>query len=330
MLKPFLILASLLLLLPVMVSPAHSAIYIWTDATGVTNVTNDPKRVPSGVSVEIRSYDAPTPVTETLQRDVVTQGQFAVQLATELGLGEDLSPQAAADRLSDAHIAPRLSDWKLDAAMTHALLDRFRKLTVAAATVGRIPIGPEEARFAFDSATALAGILQQDTSIPHVPESTRRVAEEVPVPEHMAPPVVREHVIFVREEIIPVNHHPLIHLDPYLTHFDHGVSSSHPLHWHPIHRPHRHRAKAWFRLRHTHKRLHRQRHHRHHHGASLKHVIHSHLIHKHHRAKLSKPQLRAVKVIHEPPHAHRVRAATSRRCSRGFRGPRCARTGRRR
>lgn len=271
MLKPFLILALFLALLLVVAGTAQSTIYMWTDATGVRNVTDEPGSIPSGVRVqaieanldEVRTSAAevPTPVIEPLEPlpgDVVTQAEFAVQLAAELGLGAGLSPETAANRLSDVRIAPRLADWELDAPVTPALLDRFRKLTVGAAAAGRIPMGPEEARFAFDSATALAGVSGYAPTLV-VPEPTPYIVEEVPVPVHVAPPIVHESVIF------------------FGAHFGHGGFRKHH---HGVHHRHHHKG---FRKHHRglkHKRHHGV-HHKHHHGLKPRHGFH--LRHKHHR-----------------------------------------------
>ena len=57
----------LVALLSMMVSPAYSTIYVWKDANGVNNATDDPRRIPSGVRVRRLSYDAVTPAKkETL------------------------------------------------------------------------------------------------------------------------------------------------------------------------------------------------------------------------------------------------------------------------
>jgi hypothetical protein len=47
--RPFIAILSLLALLVVLAAPAHSAVYIWKDAKGVTNFTDDRAKVPEGV-----------------------------------------------------------------------------------------------------------------------------------------------------------------------------------------------------------------------------------------------------------------------------------------
>ena len=245
----------LVALLSMMVSPAYATIYVWKDANGVNNATDDPRNIPSGVRVQTLSYDAVTPsnketsasvnesetwvpTAEAKTSDHVSQGEFAVLLAAELGLGDGLSPQAAAEVLSaDALIAPRLGKWDLDAPMTQGLLDRLGNLTLAAARAERIPIGPDEARFAFDSATALAGISG------HFAEA----------PTYVNPPVVRERIIVVED-------HPFAHIDPHLIihvghghrhvihKYGHGLGFKHAVH------PKRHRRHAKTHVGSKHKR----------------------------------------------------------------------------
>ncbi len=252
----------LVALLSMMVSPAYSTIYVWKDANGVNNATDDPRRIPSGVRVRTLSYDAVTPAkketlasvnetetwiptTEAKTSDHVSQGEFAALLAAELGLGDGLSSQAAADVLSGALIGPRLGKWELNAPMTQGLLDRLGNLTLAAARAGRIPIGLDEARFAFDSATALAGISG------HFAEA----------PIYVNPPVVRERIIVVED-------HPFAHIDPRLSiHVGHGHRRFTHKHGHGLGfkhavQPKRHRRRAKMHVGSKHKRkvVHRKKH----------------------------------------------------------------------
>ena len=242
--KPLPSLVLLLALLTMTVGPAYSTIYVWKDANGVNNATDDPRRIPSGVQVQTLSYDAVTPAkketlasvnetetwiptTEAKTSDHVSLGEFAALLTAELGLGDGLSPQAAADVLSGALIAPRLGKWDLNAPMTQGLLDRLGNLTLAAARAGRIPIGLDEARFAFDSATALAGISG------HFAEA----------PIYVNPPVVRERIIVVED-------HPFARIDPRLMiHVGHGHRRFTHKHGHGLGfkhavQPQRHRRRA--------------------------------------------------------------------------------------
>ncbi len=262
--KPLPSLVLLLALLTMTVGPAYSTIYVWKDANGVNNASDDPRRIPSGVRVQTLSYDAVTPAkketlasvdesdtwiptTEAKTSDHVSQGEFAALLAAELGLGDGLTPQAAADVLADALIAPRLGHWDLNAPMTQGLLDRLGNLTLAAARAGRIPIGLDEARFAFDSATALAGISGHFV--------------EAPLPTYTEPTVVRERIIVVED-------HPFAHIDPHLIiqvghghrrfihKHGHGLGFKHAV------QPQRHRRRAKMRVGSKHKRkvVHRKKH----------------------------------------------------------------------
>lgn len=246
----------LALLLTMTVSPAYSTIYVWKDANGVNNATDDPRRIPSGVQVRTLSYDAVTPAkTETLASvnesetwiptteaktsDHVSQGEFAVLLAAELGLGDGLGPQEAAEVLADALIAPRLGNWDLNAPMTQGLLDRLGSLTLAAARAGRIPITPDEARFAFDSATALAGISGHFA--------------EAPLPTYTGPTIVRDRIIVVED-------HPFARIDPHLIiHVGQGHrrfihKRGHGLGFRHAVRPKRHRRHAKTHVGSEHKR----------------------------------------------------------------------------
>ncbi len=257
-------LGSLLVLLTMTAGPAYATIYVWKDAKGVNNATDDPRNIPGGVRVRTLSYDAVTPAREHVLPSVdeseawvpasgaktsehVSQGEFAVLLAAELGLGDGLSPQAAANTLSDVLIAPRLGRWDLNAPMTQGLLDRLGNLTLAAANARRIPIGLDEARFAFDGATALAGISGHFV--------------EAPLPRYV------EHIV-VRERIIVVEDHPFVHVDPHLViHVGHG--HRHFVHKHgrslgfkhTTHRKrHRRHAKLDVGAKPKHKIVHRSRH----------------------------------------------------------------------
>ena len=261
----------LVALLSMMVSPAYATIYVWKDANGVNNATDDPRNIPSGVRVQTLSYDAVTPSNKETLASVnesetwvptaeaktsghVSQGEFAVLLAAELGLGDGLSPRAAAEVLSDALIAPRLGKWDLNAPITQGLLDRLGNLTLAAARAERIPIGPDEARFAFDSATALAGISGHFT--------------EVPLPTYTEPTVVRERIIVVED-------HPFAHIDPHLIiHVGHGHRRFIHKHGHGLGfkhavQPKRHRRRAKMHVGSKHKRkvVHRKKHRTHMPGA---------------------------------------------------------------
>ncbi|MFQ5994838.1 MAG: DUF4124 domain-containing protein [Acidiferrobacterales bacterium] len=176
---------------------AQAAIYVWKDANGVTNFANDPKNVPSGVQPEVRSYDRFTRPTAAAEPRAVRQGELALQLVTELGLGENLSEQEAARVLTQARIAPPLGKWRLDQPLTQGLLSRLRKLTASAAVSGRIPVNTDDALYAFDTAAALVRTKIRDVATRDAP--VRRAIEPEPVPIYVAPPLqpVAERVVFV-------------------------------------------------------------------------------------------------------------------------------------
>ncbi|MFQ6022259.1 MAG: DUF4124 domain-containing protein [Acidiferrobacterales bacterium] len=239
-------------LLAVLVGPAHSAVYVWKDANGIMNFADHPGKIPPGVKVEVRTYyDEPAPVADVPSSDVVTQGAFAHQLAAELGLGEGLTPKAAARVLSRVRIAPRLGAWDLDAPMEQGLLTRLRTLTVAAAYAGRLPLEPGEAVLAFDSAAALVGIALREVAPDDVPPSTRRFLEE-PVPSvYVEPPpaVIHERVIVLGGDVIPV-HEPLVHPHKIVINVDKRVIRKPIVHRRPVRKFSRRNVKHPHRLKH--------------------------------------------------------------------------------
>ncbi len=199
--RPFIAILSLLALLVVLAAPAHSAVYIWKDAKGVTNFTDDRTKVPEGVQFEVRSYGGSSAAAEPPGQRAVTQGAFAQQLAAELNLGSNLTAERATDALSRVRIGPPLGQWELDASLTRTLLNRLRKLTVGAAQAGTIPLVPEEALFAFDSATSLVGVsIRQATA----PRASAPQPAPAPVTVYVVPPapVVYERTILVGGGIV--------------------------------------------------------------------------------------------------------------------------------
>ncbi len=163
---------------------ANSGIYTWKDESGVLVFTDNPTLVPEGieaklwsaassgknVTVVLRTEEAAAPPSgiapsnqaKEQQPEIpvptVNQGAFAVQLARELGLGQNLFPEDAAQTLSDIRISPPLGTWALNSPMTPALTTRLRTLTVSAPQMGWISITPEQALLAFDTAAALTGL----------------------------------------------------------------------------------------------------------------------------------------------------------------------------
>jgi hypothetical protein len=202
--RPFIAILSLLALLVVLAAPAHSAVYIWKDAKGVTNFTDDRAKVPDGVRFEVRTYGGSSAAAEPPGQRAVTQGEFARQLAAELGLGPNLTEERAADALSRVRIGPPLGEWELDAPLTRALLNRLRKLTVGAAQAGTISLAPEEALFAFDSATSLVGVSIRQATGPRASAPAQPGAAPAPVTVYMVPPapVVYERTILVGGGIV--------------------------------------------------------------------------------------------------------------------------------
>ena len=178
--------------------PAHSAaqIYSWQDASGVVTFSDDPAHAPSDARVSVFSSGdsepqaaAGTGLTETAAAEIperpsriATQGEFALQLVRELGLGNLSDAAEAADMLTSVRIAPQLGRWELDQAMTPELSTRLRTLTVAAAERGWITITSDQALLAFDTAAAL---LDAPAPAPADPESP-----ESPYPTLEAPPEV--------------------------------------------------------------------------------------------------------------------------------------------
>lgn len=172
------------LLLAALSSPASAELYSWRDSEGVLHATDRRENVPDNVKVDVwpdpprpLSPEAPPaapepPQTETplpaaaVEESEVTQGAFAVQLVQELGLGDEVTPEEAADLLTRIRVAPRLGRWNLAAPVTPALVARLRTLTVSAAQRGAVKIAPEEALLAFDTTAALLNV-----SIPAVPET---------------------------------------------------------------------------------------------------------------------------------------------------------------
>ncbi len=202
--KPFIATISSLALLTLLLAPAHSAVYIWKDVKGVTNFTDDRTKIPDGVRFEVRTYGAPALAAEPSAQGAVTQGEFARQLAAELGLGSNLAEEQAADTLSRVRIGPRLGEWELDAPLTRALLSRLRKLTVGAAQAGTISLAPEEALFAFDSARSLVGVSIRQATGPRASAPAQPGAVPAPVTVYVVPPppVVYERTILVGGGIV--------------------------------------------------------------------------------------------------------------------------------
>ncbi|MDA2935420.1 DUF4124 domain-containing protein [Acidobacteria bacterium AH-259-D05] len=174
---------------------SNTVLYIWRDENGVTTFSNVPTWALGDTPVQVESVRLPTQrasekgLSETTPGSsserpmrLVTQGEFAVQLVRELGLGENFTPQEAADILSSVRIAPRLGNWELNEIMTPELTTRLRTLTVSAAQMGWLTVTPEQALLAFDTAAALLGV--------DIPILTGKPAPAAPLPSVQVPPLI--------------------------------------------------------------------------------------------------------------------------------------------
>jgi hypothetical protein len=180
-----------ILIVALLCNPGYAELYSWKDHAGVLNFSNSRENVPddaavdvwpeasplspSSTSSEIESdhsqpeaveparSDAPhrpeAPLSSIADKaDQVTQGRFALQLVEELGLGQGLTVEEAADLLTQIRVTPRLGRWDLEGPMSPALVARLRALTVSAAEMGTVSLKPEEALLAFDTTAALLGV----------------------------------------------------------------------------------------------------------------------------------------------------------------------------
>ena len=184
--------------------PAHASTpnYSWQDASEVITFSDITANVPSDAQVKLFSteYSDPEAVAETglTETDaaeiperplmVVTQGEFAIQLVRELGLGKPSSGKEAADILTSVRIAPQLGLWELDQPMTPELTTRLRTLTVAASKRGWITTTPEQVLLAFDTAAALLDAPIPVTPSPETPESPYSNVEAPPMVYLYPPP----------------------------------------------------------------------------------------------------------------------------------------------
>jgi len=177
----------------VVLTPASStaSIYSWKDANGVTIYSNDPPAERGNAEVAVRPAEAvpsepsgPESSGIELASEAeprmpqrapykATEGEFVIQLARELGLGQPADDETAADALTNLRIEPALGEWRFDRPMTPELTVRLRQLTVAAAERGAISITPEQALLAFDTAAALLNVdipaAADQTAIPDDP-----------------------------------------------------------------------------------------------------------------------------------------------------------------
>lgn len=175
----FVMTALVVLLPPVPPTPASAAtFYTWHESDGSVMFTDSPKGAPPGPPVSAGPGTQP-----------VTQGEFAVQLAEELGLSDDSDARAAADILSQVRIAPQLGRWNLDDPLTPELTYRLRRLTAAAAEAGWITVTPEQGLLAFDAAAALLGVtVPPDADTWDQASRNFTVADSPPLIYEVAPP----------------------------------------------------------------------------------------------------------------------------------------------
>ncbi len=197
--RPLFLAAILICFAPVLPSAsADSSVYSWRDKNGTMTFGDNPTLAPKGAAVEVRSYVTPVPSGEGFATPI-TQRAFAQRLATELGLGDNLTAEQAAAMLAKIGIAPQLGRWHLDEPMTTSLTERLRTLTAGAAVAGRIALDPEQAVIAFDSTVALVGIKIRGAAASQTTPSVPVVAEPTPQPVYITPaaPVVYDRVIYV-------------------------------------------------------------------------------------------------------------------------------------
>jgi hypothetical protein len=194
--------------------PTGATIYSWEDESGNVTFTDDPTGAPSDAQVKVwSSYSDPTaapdvrPVetttSEAIQDEmemapdetmddqesphVATQGEFAVELVAELGLGKTVNEEAAIDLLTRARIAPPLGEWEPGVPMTPELTVRLRTLTVASTQEGWLSLTPDQALLAFDTTAALLGVAIPATPGPEAPLDTSSVVD-VPPLVYVTPP----------------------------------------------------------------------------------------------------------------------------------------------
>jgi Domain of unknown function (DUF4124) len=177
---------------------ADSSVYSWRDKNGTMTFSDNPTLAPKGTAVEVRSYITPA-VSDEARAVPIMQRVFAQRLATELGLGDNLTAEQAAATLAKVGIAPPLGRWHLHEPMTSSLIERLRTLTAGAAVAGRIALDPEQAVIAFDTTTALVGIKIHGAAAPQTTPSQPVFAEPTPQPVYFTPaaPVVYDRVIYV-------------------------------------------------------------------------------------------------------------------------------------
>jgi hypothetical protein len=192
--------AAALLLIAPSLALTDASVYSWQNKDGTITFTDNPALAPKGAKVNVRSYASSS---DDFSR-AVTQREFAQRLAIELGLGDQLTAEQAAEALAGVGIAPPLGEWDLDESMTSALVERLRTLTVGAAVVGKIALDPDQAVFAFDSTAALVGIKIRGATAPEPAPLAETPVVTAPTPVYVVPTAepLSERVIYVGGGIV--------------------------------------------------------------------------------------------------------------------------------
>lgn len=110
--------------------------------------------MPSFAPAEVaESHSGPPPVEQPLVRE----GEFAVKLATALGVGAAADEAAAESRLADLGITPR-SGWIADYPVTPDISGELRNAVAAAADAGTLALDRDVALRIFDDVLAGLGL----------------------------------------------------------------------------------------------------------------------------------------------------------------------------
>jgi hypothetical protein len=159
-------------------APPDVQVHVWAEANAPQSPPA-PEFAPNAIA-------AVPPIEEP--RDVVTQGDFAVQLVEELGLKDRPDADEATDILarSGSRRAWAVGTGRADDAGSH---DPPRSLTVAAAAEGWVTLTPEEGLLAFDTSAALLGVTIPETGDPGTrsDESSSPIVDMPPL-MYLAPP----------------------------------------------------------------------------------------------------------------------------------------------
>jgi hypothetical protein len=108
----------------------------------------------------------------------VTQGEYAVQLAEKLGLGEGLTVDEAIAALTDAGIVPA-DGWEATATVTPDFVNEVAALVVTAAREGAIPVSLDKVA---DIVTSLASEMGIEVTLPPPPPPLTPPPPPPPVP----------------------------------------------------------------------------------------------------------------------------------------------------